>query len=136
MGIRRPGHKPVLTMNRPTTKELFNKIRDARQAVASERIEIVEADAVAADAIELEYDLETELKAILENFLDSISPQDYAGPRPPQKSYKDKIQGLDIFAFVLDSTYFKVAAYIKFAIAHETFWLVSLHKNRLNKEKP
>jgi DNA-binding transcriptional regulator YiaG len=52
-------------MIRPTTKELYNKIRDARNAVANDRIEIVEADAVAADAIELEYDLESELRGIL-----------------------------------------------------------------------
>jgi len=117
-------------MIRPTTKELYNKIRDARNAVANDRIEIVEADAVAADAIELEYDLESELRGILGKSLAGISPQDYAGARPPQKSYKDMIQGLEIFAFVFNSNYFNMFIYIKFAITKEAFWLVSLHKNR------
>lgn len=123
-------------MNRPSKKELFNKIRAAKNAVTHERIEIIEAEVIAADAIELDYDVETELKTILENLLSHITPDDYAGSRPPQKSYESKIQGLEIFAFVLKPSCFDCSVYLKFALTDDTFWLVSFHKNRLKKEAP
>ncbi|MFW5909055.1 MAG: hypothetical protein ACOCR8_05405 [Desulfosalsimonas sp.] len=123
-------------MNRPSKKELFNKIRDARDAVVHERIEIMEADVIAADAIELDFDVETELKSILEDLLSNITPDDYVGSRPPQRSYESKIAGLEIFAFVSKSSYFDCSVYLKFALTEDAFWLVSLHKNRPKKEEP
>ncbi len=116
--------------NRPSKKELFNKIRDAREAVADGRIEIAEAHIVAADAIELDYDIENDLKDILLKILETISPDHYKGLRPPDRSYKKQIKGLDLFAFVAAPSCFNCSVYLKFALAHNTFWLVSLHKDR------
>lgn len=121
-------------MNRPSKKELYNKIRDARAAAAAGRIEIVEAIAIAGDALDLDYDLETELVAVLGQLLEMITPEHYKGSRPPQKSYEAKIEGLELFAFVVDAPRFDCRVYLKFALAQETLWLVSLHKNRPQEE--
>ncbi len=52
-------------MNRPSHKELFGKLRSARQAVSEEQVALLNQLSLAADAIELEYILELELKSVL-----------------------------------------------------------------------
>ena len=42
-------------MKRPSHKELYGKIREAKKAVAEDKVLIVEQEAVAADALDLEY---------------------------------------------------------------------------------
>ena len=115
---------------RPSRKELNNKIREAGKAIADGRIEIVEAQVVAADALDLDYDIETELVRILLQIFKHISPEHYRGSRPPQRSYETEISGLDLFAFAVKVSRFHGVVYIKFALADDTFWLVSLHKDR------
>jgi hypothetical protein len=114
-------------MLRPSHKELYGKIREAKKAVSEGRILIVEQEAVAADALELEYLIETELLGVLQELLEETSPGHYAGTRPPQRSYEREIEGLELFAFVVESNRFKCRVYYKFALAEEFFWLVSLH---------
>lgn len=115
---------------RPSKKELSKKLREAREAIAEGRIEIVEAHVVAADALDLDYDIETELVEILLQIFKDISPEHYKGSRPPQRSYETEIAGLDLFAFAVESARWSCAVYIKFALADDTFWLISLHKDR------
>ena len=122
-------------MNRPSKKELFNKIRQAGRAIAEGRIEIIDAVAIASDAGELDYDVETELVDILQNVLSEVTPDHYKGTRPPQTSYKPQIDGLELFAFVVEPACFKCSVYIKFALTQDAFWLVSLHKDRPEKEE-
>ncbi len=121
-------------MLRPSHKELYGKIREAKKAVSEGRILIVEQEAVAADALELEYLIETELLGVLQELLEETSPGHYAGTRPPQRSYEREIEGLELFAFVVESMRFKCRVYFKFALAEGFFWLVSLHQDRSNKE--
>ena len=59
----------------------------------------------------------------------------YAGSRPPQKSYKQDIEGLELFPFVIESHRFVCRVYFKFAIIEDSLWLVSLHQDR-PMEKP
>ena len=89
---------------------------------------------MAADAIELGYDVGTELTDILQRLLDNISPDHYTGSRPPQRSYEAVIQDLELFAFVADSDVFETKVYLKFALSDGALWLVSLHKNRPYKK--
>ncbi len=115
-------------MIRPSHKELYGKILEAKKAVFEGRILIVEQEAVAADALELEYLIETELLDILQELLEETNPGHYAGTRPLQRSYEREIEGLELFAFVVESIRFKCRVYYKFALAEEFFWLVSLHR--------
>ena len=68
--------------------------------------------------------------------LDSTSPNDYSGSRPPKRSYEDEISGLDLFAFVVKIDRFPVPVYYKFSLTKDELWLVSLHKDKKNKEVP
>ena len=57
-------------MKRPSHKELYNKLREARMAVSKGLIILLNQDIIAADAIELEYTIGTELIPILQELLD------------------------------------------------------------------
>ncbi len=121
-------------MERPFHKELYNKLREARMAVSKGLVTLLNQDIIAADAIELEYTIGTELIPILQELLDYTTPGHYAGSRPPQKSYQREIEGLDMFPFVADSSWLKCRVYYKFALVEERLWLVSLHQDRPVKE--
>ncbi|MCF8069202.1 MAG: hypothetical protein K9L30_11515 [Desulfobacterales bacterium] len=122
-------------MNRPSHKELYGKIIEARHAVSEGFVSIIKPDAVACDAIELDYAIDLELLDVLSELLNEISPSHYAGKRPPEKSYEQEITGLDLFAFKIESKRFKCRVYLKFAIVESELWLVSLHQDRDKKEE-
>lgn len=126
----------TIYMNRPSHKELFGKLRSARQAVSEGRVALLNQFAIAADAIELEYSIELELNAVLVELLEEAGPADYAGTRPPQRSYDQEIRDLELFAFTVESGRFKCRVYFKFALEQGMFWLVSLHQDRPVKEEP
>lgn len=121
-------------MSRPSHKELFNKLRAARKAVEKGQIALLNQLSLAADAIELEYDIETELKTVLMELLEAATPQHYTGSHPPQRSYEQDITGLELFAFTVESPRFNCRVYIKFALTDDTLWLVSLHQDQPMKE--
>ncbi len=123
-------------MNRPSHKELYGKLRSARQAVGEGRVALLNQVSLAADAIELDYSIGTELGEVLVGLLKAATPADYTGSRPPQRSYEQDINGLELFAFTVESIRFRCRVYFKFAMVGETFWLVSLHQGRPVKEEP
>lgn len=123
-------------MARPSNKELYGKLRDAKSALENERVFLIDQDVIAEDAIELGYDIGSELFEIVAELLEEAAPAHYAGSRPPQKSYKRDIEGLELFPFVVDSRRFKCRVYFKFAIAEGSLWLVSLHQGRPKEESP
>lgn len=119
-------------MERPSHKELTAKLRQAKDAVSSKRVEIVDPVVVAADALELGY-LVAEMKRILSKMLDEFGPRDYAGHRPPQKSYEEQIRGCELYAFRWESQLFGCCVYFKFALKEEILWVASLHPHREEK---
>ena len=122
-------------MQRPSHKELYSKIREARKAVASGSVLLLEQEAIAQDAIDLEYDIGDELFDVLIKLLNETSTNHYAGSRPPQRSYEREIEGLELFAFAVQSSRFNCRVYYKFALAQGAFWLLSLHQDRPLKEE-
>ena len=122
-------------MRRPSYKELFGKLREAKSAVAKGKIALLEQDVIAADAIDLEYVIDKELLYVLKELLNATTPKNYAGTRPPQKSYEQEIDGLELFAFIVYSRRFRCRVYYKFALVKEVLWLVSLHQDRPLKEE-
>jgi hypothetical protein len=122
-------------MRRPSHQELSNKIREARRAISEGNLLILNQEAIAADALDLEYDIGRELVDVLHEFLDETSSSHYAGAHPPQRSYEEKIEGLELFAFVLEIRRFDCRIYYKFALAERVFWLVSLHRARPREDK-
>ena len=53
-----------------------------------------------------------------------------SGSRPPQKAYKSVIKNKELFAFKWKSSFFGQYTYLKFALANDCLWVVSLHKDR------
>ncbi len=117
-------------MTRPSHKELFNKLREAGKALSRGELGILNQTSLAADAIDLDYDLELDLVQVLTELIEEASPADYAGARPPQRSYEQKIEGMELLAFRVKSHRFKCRVYVKFALAHGMVWLISLHHDR------
>lgn len=118
-------------MKRPSHKELTRKIRDAQEAVSHGRIAVINQAAVAMDALELGYDIVTEMVDVLCELLSMSRPEHYMGGRPPQRAYEREISDLELFAFVVDPERFEKPVYYKFALAGGMLWLVSLHENRM-----
>ncbi len=108
-------------MNRPTHKELGNKLREAGKAISNGDVFIINMESVACDALELDYLIETDLCEVLSHLIDEISPENYAGKQPPEKSYEQKIKNLDLFAFKIDSHFFNCKIYVKFALSEGAF---------------
>ncbi len=123
-------------MLRPSNKELFVKLRSAKSALENDRVFLIDQDVIAEDAIELGYDISSDLFEILAELFEETAPRHYAGSRPPQRSYKQDIEGLELFPFVVDSRRFKCRVYFKFALAEGALWLVSLHQDRPKEESP
>lgn len=121
-------------MPRPSTKELFGKLRGAKAAVWSGRVFLVGQGVIARDAMQLGYDIGNELLEVLGELLEETSAMHYAGARQPQRSYRNEIEGLELFPFVVDSLRFRRRVYFKFAISRGSLWLVSLHQDSPTKE--
>jgi hypothetical protein len=116
-------------MERPSYKELNLKLRQAKDHVSEKRILIINPAVIADDAIELGY-LMKKLPDVLSEILIEIKPQNYIGRHPPEKSYEQKIQGLELFTFRWDSTTFGCEAYFKFTVNSNALYIVSLHQHR------
>ncbi len=116
-------------MIKPTYREIDGKLRQARTALTEGRIAVVAPAVLAADALDLEYDV-SHLLEILGGLLDITSPRHYAGSSPPLKSYSAVISGCDLYAFAVPCPRFGCGVYFKFAFKNDTLWLVSLHRER------
>ncbi len=117
-------------MKRPSHKELSGKIRAAKEAVAEGNISLINHAPIIADALELGYSIKNDLQDILLELLEDTKPEDYAGNKPPHKSYEKEIKGLELFAFKKECSYFSDDIYYKFTLYEDELFLVSLHKNR------
>lgn len=120
-------------MHRPSHRELSGKLKQALDSVSKGKIAFVNADALYADLLELDFLIE-DLQLVLPKLLREIRPGNYRGQRPPGKSYEEPILNCDLFAFRWTSNVFGCRMYLKFAIKMEYLWLVSLHRHREPKK--
>lgn len=84
-------------MQRPSKKEIFNKIKQGKEIVAQGNVFSVEPDVIAEDAIELGYQV-ANLKSILSQLLDEIEIEHYVGAHPPRKSYETIIKDCELLS--------------------------------------
>ncbi len=134
---REEKYKSFKYMKRPSHKELFQKIKAAKKAVNEGRVILLDdqEESIISDAFELGYEIKNELLFILSDLLAHTKPEDYAGVKPPQKSYEREIEGFDLFAFSINSKLSGCRVYYKFSIQDNNLWLVSLHKERKERKK-
>ncbi len=121
--------------SRPSPKELSIKVCEALAAIEEGRWQTLDDPYLVASLEELELENEDALIDLTMELLESIrriGPDVcYAGGKPPQKSYKPKIQGLDLWAFVCDDP--RKAGrpiYLKFALKKGVYIHVSCHEDR------
>ena len=82
---------------------------------------------IAADAHELGYRL-SDLSDLLIDALSALSPNDYIGHHPPEKSYEGRIKGGELFTFKAYSQVLGCDVYLKFVLKEEFIWIISLHE--------
>ena len=75
-------------MKRPSHKEITKKLDQAKKAVACNKILFINQTALISDALELGFLLKNDIKKILTELLNAVTPKNYVGGRPPQKSYE------------------------------------------------
>lgn len=113
---------------RPTRKELNTKLAMARAAVAEGNWSPANLQKQASEFRDFGLFTCEEQTLALSRCLDEITPADYAGQRPPDKSYEAAMKDRELFAFVWESKRFGCKTYLKFAIVRDTVYIVSLHK--------
>ena len=87
-------------MDRPSYKEINNKIKQAKEAVLDNQFSILNPLIIAADGLELGVNLE-HISSILIDLLEEIAPTHYVGQHPPQRSYEHDIKGGGTFGLSL-----------------------------------
>ncbi|MBW1940964.1 MAG: hypothetical protein JRG68_09485 [Deltaproteobacteria bacterium] len=117
-------------MKRPSHRELSGKIKTAKKAVAEDRIRLLNRAAMVSDALESGYLFEDDFLKILSDLLDNTKPEHYTGTTPPQRSYEEEINGMELFAFKVMSKILDLMIYYKFSIKNNCCYVVSLHKDR------
>ncbi len=118
-----------MELQRPSFRELDQKIRHAKESVSKGRIFILNPDVVAADVLELGVSFDG-IRETLLGLLEEADPGSYLGQHPPQRSYEKEIFRSELFAFRWNSGKLGCSVYLKFAFQENQFWLVSLHEER------
>jgi hypothetical protein len=123
---------------RPSEKELWKKINDARTIFSAVGFRPVSPLKLAANFSELNLFSGQEQTDALRVALQEITPPDYSGARPPEKSYESAVRDDDLFAFARTSKYFRRRMYFKFCIHKEDegvgiVYIASLHKENTGK---
>jgi len=140
-----PSKRPIAAaFERPSVKELWGKINEARTLVRKSCWAPAVPSKLKADFDELEqtFGIETALPedqtAILMQALAEIQAVDYAGTRPPMRSYEGATVSLDMFAFRWKSTHFNCEMYFKFSLGGadkgRRVWVYSIHQHRDDKD--
>ena len=122
---------------RPSEKELWKKINLARTILSEDGFRPVSPQKLAANFTDLNLFSTEEQVEALDAALQEITPQDYSGARPPEKSYESGVRDDELFAFAWTSQYFRRRMYFKFCIHKEgdsrTLYVASLHKEKIEK---
>ena len=118
-----PSKRTGQVSERPSKRELYKKLTEASLLIKSGKWFPADAGKLQAnwDELESKFGLDTSLledrTQILTAVLREIEIEDYAGRRPPQKSYEPAANGGEMFAFHWESDFFqKSEIYFKFCL--------------------
>jgi hypothetical protein len=117
-------------LNRPTDGELDKKIKAAKAALVRQSGLYVNFNKVVGELYDLEIESPNQIWKLIIELLDEITPKDYAGGRPPQKSYEKTIEDKELFAFCWNSKKLGKKMYLKFALKEDRYYYVSLHRSK------
>ena len=115
---------------RPLHGELEKKIKAAKTALMTRPGVYANVNKVVGELYELDIVSPGQVWKLILELLDEIRPENYAGGRPPQRSYEKTIEDRELFAFCWDSLKLGKKMYMKFALKEGRYYYVSLHESR------
>lgn len=121
--------------NRPSNRELTKRLNEAKAFLKNRHGLFANPSKAVGELGELDIDDANDVWLIIRELLEEISPRDYSGAKPPQKSYEKAIEGFELFAFSWWSFKFAKQMYIKFVLKNERYYYVSLHASRSSEQQ-
>ena len=112
---------------RPSHRELQKKIEAAKSALEKGRCLFANPAKAVGELYALDIEETNQIWNLIVLLLDEIEPGDYAGAKPPQRSYEVLIHDHELFAFAWWSDKLSKKMYIKFALKDACYYYVSLH---------
>lgn len=120
---------------RPSDRELTKRLDEAKEFLKNRYGVFAIPSKVVGELNDLDIGDANDVWLLIRELLEEISPKDYRGSRPPQKSYEKAIAGSELFAFSWWSTKCAKQMYIKFVLKNERYHYVSLHESRSAEQK-
>lgn len=120
---------------RPSEKELLKRIQDAKVALQASMGVFANPAKAVGELYALVIGDSEEIWKLIRELLEEITPQDYTGSKPPQKSYEKTIIGNELFAFSWWSKKLGKKMYLKFALKNGRYYYVSLHACRFSEQE-
>lgn len=120
---------------RPSDRELTKRLNEAKDFLKNRHGVFAEISKAYGELNDLDIGNSDDIWDLIKELLEEISPNDYAGTRPPQKSYEKTIVDRELLAFSWWSPKFSKYMYIKFALKNERYYYVSLHVSRSEKQE-
>lgn len=120
---------------RPSDRELTKRLDEAKEFLKNRYGVFVNPSKVVGELNDLDIGDTNDIWQLIKELLEEISPKDYKGSRPPQKSYEKAIEGHELLAFSWWSPRCAKQMYIKFVLKNERYYYVSLHQSRSTEQK-
>lgn len=119
-----------MAVTRPSDRELHKKIEEAKACLKGQKGLFANPAKAVGELEALEIEDTSEVWVLIQAFLEEIGPADYAGVRPPLRSYEKTIEDYELFAFSWWSKKAEKRMYIKFALKNKRYYYVSLHEDK------
>jgi hypothetical protein len=116
--------------DRPSGRELDKRLGEAKACLKDQKGLFANPAKAVGELYHLAMNDAGEIWKLIYELLEEIDPSDYAGTRPPQKSYEKAIDNRELFAFTWMSPKMGKEMYIKFALREGLYYYVSLHESR------
>jgi hypothetical protein len=85
--------------DRPSNRELDLKLKAAKTALRAHPGLFANINKAVGELSALDVESPNQVWKLIVELLEELSPKDYAGTRPPQKSYEKTVEGKELFAF-------------------------------------
>lgn len=121
--------------HRPSNRELTKRLNEAKEFLNNRYGLFVNQSKAVGELNDLDIGDTNDVWKLIRELLEEISPKDYKGSRPPQKSYEKAITGLELLAFSWWSPKCAKQMYIKFVLKDERYYYISLHQSRSKEQK-
>jgi hypothetical protein len=120
---------------RPSDRELDKRLNEAKEFLKNRHGAFANQSKVVGELNDLDIGDANDIWQLIRELLEEITPKDYRGARPPQKSYEKAIAGLELLAFSWWSVKCAKQMYIKFVLKSERYYYVSLHQSHSTEQK-